>query len=91
MYDIQAQIAKALADKEPVVIYENTEAGIRQWSVSVVNDPGFWLDAFSTRQKAERYCQDHELPVRRVAAMTHPSMDYEDVMEDIELDTFTDF
>ena len=88
---IQKRIREALDAREPVIIYENTEAGVRQWSVSLISDLGFWLASFPQCEPAMNYCEEHHLPVRKVASMTHSGMDYDDVFEDIEDDTCSDF
>ena len=84
---IRERIERALRDREPVIVYENDEAGVLQWSVSLISDPGFWLDSFPERAQAEAFCQEHELPVQAVSARTHPSMDYEDVIESLTDET----
>ena len=57
-------ISKYLEKKAPVVIHYNNETGDWMYSVSVVEDPGFWLDSFCTKKGAEGFCRKHQLPIK---------------------------
>lgn len=56
-------VEQYLANKEPVIIHYNQETGDWLYSISVVNDPGFWLDAFKTKKAAETFCKKHNLSI----------------------------
>ena len=56
-------IAKALQDKEPVDIYRNNDTGERLYAISLVSIPGFWLNAFKTKEDALEFCSSHGLPI----------------------------
>lgn len=44
-----------------VVVYNNDEAGVLQYSVMVVNSGGFWLNSFPKKTKALDYVKHHNL------------------------------
>ena len=61
---LDTQIIQAAIDaKARVWINHNNETGIWQYSVVLVDDPGFWMDAFPTEAEAVAYCTDNELEV----------------------------
>jgi hypothetical protein len=59
------QVNKYIKSKVDVTIYHNNEAGDWQWSIDVNIDPGFWLDAFPTKQEAIKFCKKHGLKITK--------------------------
>jgi hypothetical protein len=58
-----AEMLEYLKNKEPVSIHYNNELGDWMWAISVNADPGFWLDAFTTKKAAVAFCKKNKLPV----------------------------
>lgn len=58
---IKLQIKDYLKRKVDVTIYHNSELGDWEYSISVNENPEFWLDSFKTNEKAINYCQKHNL------------------------------
>lgn len=55
---------------EPVDIYESDETGELQWVVAL--EDGFWMDAFPTKEEAERLVEEMGWPIIG-ASLTSPS------------------
>jgi hypothetical protein len=64
----QEIIRDALKNCEAVSIYHNDETGEVQWSVTLCNDPEFWLTSFPTEEEARAYCKEHNLPISAVSS-----------------------
>lgn len=54
-YEMAIQIAST--ENLEVEIFQTNETGETMWAIHAVNDPGFWLDAFPSRQRAINLCK----------------------------------
>ncbi len=63
---IQQVIQEHLDKKSAVKIRFNNENGSWVWAIQVLDDPEFWLDAFSTLDEAVSFCQKYDLPCQTV-------------------------
>lgn len=60
---VAARVAEYIEEKQPVELVYNDDTGEWVWAISVLADPGFWLDAFDSELEARRFCLLHGLPI----------------------------
>lgn len=46
-----------------VILHHNKETGIRVWSVCKSDNLEDWIDTFSSRRMARKYCRTHNLTI----------------------------
>jgi hypothetical protein len=59
-------VDEAIKNKEPVEIvytYDTDDSGDYMYAVSLINTPGFWLNAFITKKGAINFCKRNGLPI----------------------------
>jgi hypothetical protein len=47
-----------------VTIKYTKERGVNEYAIVVVENPEFWLEAFTVKAKAVKWCEKHRLPLR---------------------------
>ena len=62
--EIQTKVKLALLNRENVYIDYNNETGSYVYSIGLESEPGFWLNAFKSKEAAEGFCRKHGLTIK---------------------------
>lgn len=58
------EIKEYLKRKVSVTIIKSDETGEGRWAISVDENPEFWMNSYTKKGDAIRYCQKYELPYK---------------------------
>lgn len=59
-------IADYIKESTPITIKLTTERGYAEYAICLTADLDYWINSFSTLEKAKKYCERLNLPITEI-------------------------